>query len=172
MLQCFSLTQLSPKLIVQAYTKITDHNLWGEVRLFLKYIVLEKKLETDHSTLVPHYSKPYVIPSVYSIDEIKRIENSVDTSTIQGKRDYAIILLASRMRLRSGDIVRLKIEDINEKDEINIIQPKTRKTLHLPIIEEVSTAIDDYLLVRPSSTAKKYLCSILSDINGNNQKLT
>ena len=30
MLQCFSLTQLSPKSIVQACTKITDHNLWGE----------------------------------------------------------------------------------------------------------------------------------------------
>ena len=113
-LECFSLTQLSPKLIVMACTKITDHNLWGEIRLFLRYLVLEKQLETDYSTLVPHYSKPYVIPSVYSIDEIKHIENSVDTSTIQGKRDYAIILLASRMGLRSCDIIKLKIEDIKE----------------------------------------------------------
>lgn len=99
----------------------------GEVRLFLRYLVLEEKLKTDYSTLVPHYSKPYVIPSVYSIDEIKRIENSVDISTVQGKRDYAIILFASRMGLRSSDIVRLKIEDIKEKDEINIIQQKQGK---------------------------------------------
>lgn len=106
-LQCFSLTQLSPKKIVMACTKITDHNLWGEIRLFLKYLVVEEIMETDYSSLVPHYSKPYVIPSVYSIDEIKRIEKSIDTSTIQGKRDYAIIFLASRMGLRSGDIVSL-----------------------------------------------------------------
>ena len=88
---CFSLTQISPQLIVQACTKITDRNLWGEVRLFLRYLALEEKLDTDYSTLVPHYSKPYVIPSVYTIDEVKRIENSVDTTTVQGKRDYAII---------------------------------------------------------------------------------
>ena len=107
MLQCFSLTQLSPRLIIMACTRITDHNLWGEIRLFFKYLVVEEKLETDYSTLIPHYSKPYVIPSVYSVDEIKRIEKSIDTSTIQGKRDYAIILLASRMGLRLGDIVKL-----------------------------------------------------------------
>lgn len=165
MLQCFSLMQLSPKLIVQACTKITDHNLWGEVRLFLRYLVLEKKLETDYSTFVPHYSKPYVIPSVYSIDEIKRIENSIDISTIQGKRDYAIILLASRMGLRSGDIVRLKIEDIKGKDEINIIQQKTGKALHLPLIEEVLEAIDNYLLVRPSSTAKEIFINVYAPYN-------
>ena len=165
MLQCFSLSQLSPKLIVQACTKITDHNLWGEVRLFLRYLVFEEKLETDYSTLVPYYSKPYVIPSVYSIDEIKRIEKTVDTSTKQGKRDYAIILLASRMGLRSGDIVKLKIEDIKGKSEINIIQQKTRKALHLPLIEEVSVAIDDYLSVRPSSMAKEIFINVYAPYN-------
>lgn len=165
MLQCFSLTQISPKLIVQACTRITYHNLWGEIRLFLKYLTLEEKLETDYSTLVPHYSRPYVIPSVYSIDEIKRIENAVDTSTIQGKRDYAIILLASRMGLRSGDIVKLKIEDIKGKSEINIIQQKTGKALHLPLIEDVSVAIDDYLTVRPSSMAREIFINIYASYN-------
>lgn len=165
MRHCFSLTQISPQLIVQACIKITDHNLWGEVRLFLRYLALEEKLETDYSTLVPHYSKPYVIPSVYSIDEVKRIEKSVDTTTVQGKRDYAIILLASRMGLRSGDIVRLKIEDIKGNDEINIIQQKTGKTLHLPIIEEVSEAIEDYLSVRPLSVAKEIFINIYAPYN-------
>lgn len=164
-LQCFSLTQLSPKLIVVACTRITDHNLWGEIRLFLKYLVVEQKLETDYSTLVPHYSKPYVIPSVYSIDEIKRIENSIDTSTIQGKRDYAIILLASRMGLRSSDIVKLKIEDITGKDELNIIQQKTGNPLHLPLIDEVSSAIVDYLTVRPSSIVKEVFLSVCAPYN-------
>lgn len=165
LLQCFSLTQLSPKLIVVACIKITDHNLWSEIRLFLKYLVVKEKLEIDYSTLVPHYSKPYVIPSVYSIDEIKRIENSIDTSTIQGKRDYAIILLASRMGLRSGDIVKLKIEDIQGKDELNIIQQKTGNILQLPIIDEVSSALKDYLTVRSLSMAKEIFLHIYAPYN-------
>lgn len=165
MLQCFSLMQLSPRLIVMACTRITDHNLWGEIRLFFKYLVVEEKLETDYSTLIPHYSKPYVIPSVYSVDEIKRIEKSIDTSTIQGKRDYAIILLASRMGLRSGDIVKLKIEDIKGKNELNIIQQKTGNTLHLPLIDEISSAIVDYLTVRPSSVAEEIFLSVCAPYN-------
>lgn len=165
MLQCFSLTQLSPRLIIMACTRITDHNLWGEIRLFFKYLVVEEKLETDYSTLIPHYSKPYVIPSVYSVDEIKRIEKSIDTSTIQGKRDYAIILLASRMGLRLGDIVKLKIEDIKGKNELNIIQQKTGNILHLPLIDEVSSAIVDYLTVRPSSVAKEIFLSVCAPYN-------
>lgn len=164
-LHCFSLTQISPKLIAQACSRITDYNLWGEIRLFLKYLILEEKLDTDYSTLVPHYSKPYVTPSVYSVDEIKRIENSIDTSTIQGKRDYAIILLASRMGLRSGDIIKLTVEDVKGKTEIIIIQQKNGKTLHLPLIEDVLVAIDDYLTVRPSSMAREIFLNIDAPYN-------
>ena len=148
-----------------ACTRITDHNLWGEIRLYFKHLVVEEKLDADYSTLIPQYSKPYVVPSVYSVDEIKRIEKSIDTSNIQGKRDYAIILLASRMGLRSGDIVKLKIEDIKGKNELNIIQQKTGNILHLPLIDEVSSSIVDYLTVRPSSVAKEIFLSVCAPYN-------
>ena len=159
-LQCASLAQLSPRTITMACAKITDHNLWGEIRVFLRYLVESGEVNTDYSTLVPHFSKPYVVPSVYSIDEIKRIENAVDTSTIQGKRDYAIILLASRMGLRSGDIVKLKIEDIKNHNDINIIQEKTGNILHLPLISEVLSAIEGYLTVRPPSVADEIFINV------------
>lgn len=159
-LQCASLEQLSPKVITMACTKITDHNLWGEIRFFLRYLAEAGELNTDYSTLVPHYSKPYVVPSVYSIDEVQRIENAIDTITIQGKRDYAIILLASRMGMRSGDIVNLKIEDVRNRYDINIIQEKTGNILHLPLISEVMVAIEDYLSVRPTSTANEIFLNV------------
>ncbi len=39
-------------------------------------------MKSDYSTIAPHYSKPYVIPSAYSVEEIKQIEESVGTSTV------------------------------------------------------------------------------------------
>jgi site-specific recombinase XerD len=147
-LGCSSLEDLSPVSISQACIKITDHNIWGEIRVFLKYLAEFEGVKSDYSTLVPHYSKPYVIPSVYSIDEVRSIEESIDTSTIIGKRDYAMILLASRMGMRSGDIVRLKIKDVQNKTDLNIVQEKTGNTLHLPLIQEVKSAIEDYLSAR------------------------
>jgi integrase/recombinase XerD len=159
-LQCNSTDQLSSKTITVACTRITDHNLWGEIKVFLRYLLEFDMTKVDYSTLVPHYSKPYVIPSVYSVNEISRIENSIDTSTIMGKRDYAMILLASRMGMRSGDIVTLKIEDISNKKEINIVQEKTGNILHLPIIREVQLAIEDYLAVRPLSKIEQLFINV------------
>lgn len=164
-LQCTSLEQLSPRVITMACVKITDHNLWGEIRVFLRYLAEAGELNADYSTLVPHYSKPCVIPSVYSIDEVQRIENAIDTNTIQGKRDYAIILLASRMGMRSGDIVKLKIEDIRNRNDINIIQEKTGNTLHLPLISEVAIAIENYLAVRPPSAANEIFLNVYAPHN-------
>lgn len=159
-MQCFSLDQLSPVLITSACVKITDHNLWGEIRVFLKYLSEFEIVKSDYSTIVPYYSKPYVIPSVYSIEEIKLIEETVDTSTVLGKRDYAMILLASRMGMRSGDIVKLRIEDVKDRTELNIIQEKTGNILHLPLIKEVQLAIEDYLLVRRSSLIEQLFINV------------
>ena len=36
--------------------------------------------------------------------------------------DYAMVLLASRMGMRSGDIVNLRIGDVKDRTELNIIQ--------------------------------------------------
>jgi len=102
-------------------------------------------VSADYSTVVPHASKPYVTPSVYSIEEIKRIEAVVDRTTILGLRDYAMIQLASRLGMRSGDIVLLEHKDIDfDNDEINIIQQKTGKKLHLPLIPDVKLYAENY----------------------------
>lgn len=164
--ECSSILQLSPAKITMACLKITNHNLWAEVRLFLRYLADSGITEVDYSTLVPHYRKPYVLPSVYSIDEIKQIENSIDTTSVTGKRDYAMLLLASRMGMRSGDIIKLKIDDINNnRTEINIIQEKTGNVLHLPLIREVRLAIDDYLTVRPDTDSELLFLNVYAPYN-------
>ena len=149
--KCYSRDQLSPTLIVRACVKVSNHSLWGEIRLFLRWLAEQGYSKSDYSPFVPHYRKPYVMPSVYSVEEIQKIELAVDTSTILGKRDYAMLLLASRMGMRSGDIANLKLENLRNPNELNIIQQKTGRALHLPMISEVRSAIVDYLSVRPSS---------------------
>ncbi len=71
-----------------------------------------------------------------------------------------MILLASRMGMRSGDIVKLKIGDVKDRSELNIIQEKTGNILHLPLIKEVRSAIEDYLSVRPSSPIEQIFINV------------
>ena len=72
------------------------------------------------------------------------------------------------MHLLSQEIILFYIIDELKdlrKNEINIIQQKTGKNLHLPIIEDVSEAIEDYLSVRPSSDAKEIFINVYAPYN-------
>ena len=160
-LGCSNIDSMTLDLVVKACIKITDHNLWGEIRSFLKYLSDKGTLPADYSTAVPHYQKPYVIPSVYSEEEVLQIENSIDRVSATGKRDYAMLLLASRMGLRSGDIVNLRIQDIDfNSGTLDFIQQKTNTRLHLPLLEDVRKAIQDYIASRPVSIESKIFLTV------------
>ncbi len=80
---------------------------------------------------------------------------AVDRTTMTGKRDFAILLLALRLGLRSIDIIRLKLDDIKWRtNSISIIQQKTLRRLEVPLLTDVGNAIIDYLLNgRPESNS-------------------
>lgn len=157
---CTNIDNISIDLVARACVMVTNHNLWGEISRFLRYLSDEGLLQADYSTVVPHYQKPYVIPSVYTETEVSQIELSISRESVAGKRDYAMVLLASRMGLRSGDIVNLRIDDIDfDHCSIDIIQQKTGTWHHLPLIEAVGNAIQEYLAVRPVAGEKQIFLS-------------
>lgn len=86
------------------------------------------------------------ILSFYSLQEIKQVISAIDRKTMSGKRDLAIILLASELGMRSSDICRLKMTDLYwERRTIEFIQYKTKAFLQLPLPENVRYALIDYL---------------------------
>jgi len=79
--------------------------------------------------------------------EIEAVLKIIDRTIIKGKRDYAIILLASVTGLRAIDIARMKLTDINwQRGEIKIVQSKTWEPVALPLTHDVGNAIKDYIL--------------------------
>lgn len=66
-----------------------------------------------------------------------------------------MLLLAARLGLRASDICSLILANLNwEQNLIEIVQEKTKKTLQLPLLNEVGDAIIDYLHFRPKSSLK------------------
>lgn len=93
------------------------------------------------------------IPSFYSIDEVAKIEHFVNRNSPIGKRDYAMVLLASRLGLRSSDIATLTFSELDwENNMLKKRMQKTGKFIELPLLAEVGNAIIDYLKnARPKS---------------------
>jgi integrase len=89
----------------------------------------------------------------FSQDELNTLFSVIDTSTVLGKRDYAIMKLALGTGLRAIDIISLKLTDIDwRRNEISIVQQKTGSCITLPLLADVGNAIAHYILyARPSS---------------------
>jgi integrase len=119
------------------------------LREYFTYIYESKYIDKDLLSTVVKDSftpRPEKLPSTYSTDEIRHAINAIDRSTPKGKRDYIVFLLAAEYGLRASDIVQLRMTDIDwERNEIKIIQCKTKKPLTLPLIASLGNAIIDYM---------------------------
>jgi integrase len=109
----------------------------------------------DYSGIIPKHSRGKVLPTIYSADEVRRLEATVDQSTNAGMRDYAVLLLATRLGLRSGDIVGLTYDNVDfVGNSISLTQEKTKHPLTLPLLPEIRTALKEYIqYARPDSNS-------------------
>ena len=103
------------------------------------------------------YLRKERVPSFYGKGEVMDIEKSVDQTSGVGKRDYAMLLLATRLGLRASDIAGLKLDDIDWRNNvIRLVQYKTAQPIELPLLADVGNAIIRYLKSgRPKSQSKQ-----------------
>lgn len=154
---CNDINRLCPEQVEKACLSMENKDTWAVIRVFLKYICSEGIISKDYSTLVPAYSRSFHLPTVYSPKEIKSLEEAINTHTYIGKRDYAMILLASRYGMRSGDIVGLTLGSIDFRtNRICFRHQKTGMVQSLVLIPEVLGALSDYINhVRPETSEEQ-----------------
>lgn len=128
------------------------------LKLLIRYLSENKICEIciDPSILLPA-SRGRKLIQPFSKSEVTDILQVVDRESPQGKRDYAILLLAITSGLRAGDIVALKLSDIDwHTYEISIVQGKTSQRLKIPLSSSTGNAIGDYILNgRPKSMCQQ-----------------
>jgi integrase/recombinase XerD len=87
------------------------------------------------------------IPSCLSAEEIRTVVDATRKDhSPKGLRDHAILMLLSTYGLRAGEIVRLKLEDIDwHTDRIHVRHTKTAAHSLLPLLAVVGDALLAYL---------------------------
>jgi site-specific recombinase XerD len=143
---CKNVNDISAHHIHKALLRINNKDSYAVIRSMLQYLHDNKILGNDFSGIIPTYRRPVPLPATYSDEEIHRLENSVNRATGIGKRDYAIILLASRLGIRSADIAGMAYDNIDFiNGSITFNQKKTGRPLSLPLLQEIHEAIHDYI---------------------------
>jgi len=148
--EVFTIKKIRERHIL-AFLSTTENNkinIASSLRVLFRFWFENHMIDENFEDVLKYYKwlKHEKIPSFFTTDEIRTIEESVDRSGGLGKRNFAMLLLASRLGLRASDIANLQFSNIDwEKSEIRLTQYKTGNPISLPLLNEVGNAIIDYL---------------------------
>jgi integrase/recombinase XerD len=86
------------------------------------------------------------IPRAISAEEVERVLAACDAESAHGLRERAVVLLLARFGLRAGEMIRLRIDDIDWVRGCVLIRAgKTHRERSLPLSQEVGDALVLYL---------------------------
>lgn len=137
------------KVILCNYSNSVVMEYYGILRRFLQYLALSGNTKEDLSLkLVPvkRSSTTARIPTTLTMEQIEDILSSVDRESPQGKRDYAVLMIAVKLGIRTCDIRNLRPSNFDwDQHMVSFTQIKTGEPLSLPLPIDVGWAIIDYL---------------------------
>jgi site-specific recombinase XerD len=117
------------------------------VRMFVRFLAAKDLCSVELLGAVPTVAcwRLASLPRYLMEQDVERLIGSCNRSVAVGKRDRAILLLLARLGLRAGDIVHLRLQDIDWQNGGIYVSGKNRREARLPLSKEVGRAIVSYL---------------------------
>ncbi len=129
------------------------------VRCFLRWLVMQGRCTTDLTEAVPKVPTWRLarLPRYIPADDVERIIAACDRSSPVTRRDRAMLLLLARLGLRAGDVVGLRLGDIEwEQGRLRVVG-KGRRETRLPLPQDVGDAILGYLEIERPAAATDHV---------------
>jgi site-specific recombinase XerD len=130
----------------------------GTLRSFLDFLWQSGRLNTSLSTAVPTVSSCWVseLPRSLNAEQVEQLLRSCDRTKLCEQRDYAVLLLLSRLGLRAHEVVGLNLGDINWAAGELQIRGKGGREDRLPLPQDVGRGLAAYLKNgRPSCSCRR-----------------
>jgi integrase/recombinase XerD len=117
------------------------------VRAFLRYLVAHGRIGAALMGAVPKVANWRLtsLPRYLSVEQVEQVVAACDPASPAGARDRAIILLLAQLGLRAGDVVALRLPDLDWSAGRIRLAGKTRQENWLPMPQEVGDAVLHYL---------------------------
>jgi site-specific recombinase XerD len=107
------------------------------------------------------------LPAGVSPDHVAALLASCDRRSASGRRDYAILMLLSRLGLRAGEAAAIELGDVGWKAGEIAVRGKGRRTETLPLPADVGEALADYVQhARPRCAGRPLLVILHAPYTG------
>lgn len=139
------------------------------LRSFLRYLHVEGVLDTPLAQAVPgHRSwRGGQLPRGLAPEDVSRVLQGCDRTTVRGQRDHAILMLLARLGLRAGEVAAMTLDDIDWRAGDVLIHGKGPRMDRLPLPADVGAALAAYLRGgRPSVDDRRLFISTRAPVGG------
>lgn len=117
------------------------------LRSFLQYGRYRGEIAVDLHSCVPTVANWSLagIPRTISPAQVHSLLGHCDRQSATGRRDYAMLLLISRLGLRASEVVDLTLDDLDWTEGAIRIRGPAQRVDRLPMPADVGAALVDYL---------------------------
>jgi integrase/recombinase XerD len=144
---------LDARLLRQFVLKQSQGGRWAAMRcrtalrMFLRFLIAEGHCRAGLLGAIPVVPcwRLTSLPRYLPPEDVERLIACCNPASRVGKRDRAILLLLARLGLRAGDIVQMRLTDIDWKGAWIQVSGKSRRQTRLPLTHEVGQAIAAYI---------------------------
>jgi site-specific recombinase XerD len=134
----------------------------AELRSLLKFLFVRGLTPRLLTTAVPPVAgwRETGIPKALPAGHVQVLLDSCDRSDPVQARDYAILMLVARLGLRSIEVARLELGDIDWRGGRIILRGKASREDGMPLPSDVARALAEYLAeVRPQTSLRSVFIS-------------
>lgn len=127
------------------------------LRSFFRFLLERGEIDVDFASALPAVAnwRLSTVPKYLSPEQITVLLAACDRGTAAGRRNYAILMLMTRLGLRGGEVQGLNLDDINWRAGEIRVRGKGPSDDLLPLPVDVGEVLADYLLEsRPHCAAR------------------
>jgi site-specific recombinase XerD len=128
-------------------------------RALIRYLAFEGLVSDGLLGAVPAVltKRHATIPRALPVADVERVISACREGSPYGLREKAIVLLLARLGLRAGEVIRLRLDDIDwVRGCLRVPAGKTHRERSLPLSQEVGEVLAAYLrYARPASVHRE-----------------
>lgn len=134
----------------------------GELRSLLRFLFVRGLIELALGDAVPPVAgwRDTGIPRSVPPADVEQLIASCDRSTLDGARDAAIVLLLARLGVRSIEVARLELADLDWRAGELLVRGKGGREDRLPLLDDVGGALAEYLAVRGRHESRRVFLTL------------